>query len=159
VLAELVDYHISRDPAYHDFIYERSADHLADHLRSLCRRMQIDPAAVALLVGGGGLPAHIRAYEAPAMRAVWGAEAGPRYTNVKAHVGDTLSASPLLSLLTGACSLHRHKLIGTRYDPAQLGLPQAATTHTTDHRFGADDYAFVNSLHVGGNTVTMALHA
>jgi 3-oxoacyl-[acyl-carrier-protein] synthase II len=157
VLAKLVDYHISRDTAYRDFIYERSAENLTDHLLTLCRQTGIRPAEVALLVGAGGLPAHIRDYEAPAIRAVWGSDPAPRYTNVKAHVGETLSASPLLSLLTGALCLHRHKVTGTRYDPARLGLPDEATTDTIDHAFADTDYAFVNSLHVGGNTVTMAL--
>ena len=159
VLAELVDYHISRDTFYQDFIYERRADDLTDHLRTLCEQTGIHPDEVALLVGGGGLPNHIRQYETPAIRSVWGTGKSPRYTNVKAHTGETFSASPLLSLLTGALCLHHHKVTGTLYDPVQMGLSDMATTDTIDHAFSPDDYAFVNSLHVGGNTVTMALRS
>lgn len=159
VLAELIDYHISRDTCYQDFIYERRADDLTDHLRTLCAQTGIRPNEVALLVGGGGLPNHIRNYETPAIRSVWGTDRTPRYTNVKAHTGETFSASPLLSLLTGALCLHHHKVTGTLYDPAQMGLADTATTDTIDYAFSPDDYAFVNSLHVGGNTVTMALRA
>ena len=91
------------------------------------------------------------------MKTLWPAEALPRYTNVKAHTGETLSASPMLSLLTGALCLFHHKVAGTLYDPAQFGLTGSASTHTADHHFAPTDYALVNSLHVGGNTVTMAL--
>lgn len=158
ILAELVDYQISRDTAYQDFIYERSASDLVEHVQDLCEQAQIDPAAVALVVGGGGLPKHIRTYETSAMKTLWPTkEALPRYTNVKAHTGETLSASPMLSLLTGALCLFHNKVVGTLYDPEQLGLAGAASAHTADYNFSPSDYALVNSLHVGGNTVTMAL--
>ena len=157
ILAELVDYHISRDTAYQDFIYERTATDLAEHLHDLCEQTGIAPEAVALVVGGGGLPKHIRAYETAAIQTVWPTEALPRYTNVKAHTGEAFSASPILSLLTGALCLHHHKVAGTLYDPAQLGLAGSASASTVDHQFAPTDHAFINSLHTGGNTVTMAL--
>lgn len=159
ILAELVDYQVSHDEAYHDFIAQRSAESLTDHWRSLCQRTGIRPDEVALLVGGGGLPAHIRAYETPAIRDFWHDAPVPRYTNVKAHTGETFSASPLLSLLAGALCLHEHKVIGTLYNPDQLGLADVATTHTIDYPFSPGQYAFVNSIHMGGNTVTLALRA
>ena len=159
ILAELVDYHISHDPAYEDFINQRSSESLVNHWNNLFQQTGIRPDEVALLVGGGGLPVHIRGYETPAIRSVWGEEQTPRYTNVKAHTGETFSASPVLSLLTGALCLHEQKVIGTLYDPDQLGLSDAATAHTIDHAFTPGQYAFVNSIHMGGNTVTLAIRA
>ena len=159
ILAELIDYQISHDDAYQDFIAQRSARSLVDHWHSLCQRTGIRPEEVALLVGGGGLPAHIRGYETPAIREFWDESQTPLYTNVKAHTGETFSASPLLSLLTGALCLHENKVIGTLYDPDQLGLPDVASNKTIDHTFTAGQYAFVNSIHMGGNTVTLALRA
>lgn len=157
VLAEVLDYQVSVDMAYRDFIYERSAGDLSDHLTEFCRHSRIDPAGVELFVGGGGLPWHIRAYEAPALRGFWAGHTVPAYVNIKGRTGETFSASPIMSLLAGALCLRDDVLVGSGYDPAQTGLPESAPVHSTDRVFTSGATAFVHSLHVGGNAVTLAI--
>jgi 3-oxoacyl-[acyl-carrier-protein] synthase II len=157
VLAEVLDYQVSGDSAYRDFIYERSADDLLDHLTEFCQNSQIDPASVNLFVGGGGLPWHIRNYEAPALYNLWTNDSLPAYVNIKGRTGETFSGSPVMSLLTGALCLRDNVVVGSGYTPVQTGLPTAAPEYTIDHTFAAGSTAFVHSLHVGGNAVTIAL--
>ncbi|QHV96217.1 beta-ketoacyl synthase N-terminal-like domain-containing protein [Spirosoma endbachense] len=157
VLAEIVNYQVSGDTSYRDFIYERSADDLLDHLTEFCQNSQIDPSGVDLFVGGGGLPWHIRDYETPAIQDLWADSSLPAYANIKGQTGETFSASPIMSLLAGALCLRDNVVIGTGYEPAQVGLPTVAPKRTTDRVFGAGATAFVHSLHVGGNAVTLAI--
>ncbi len=157
VLAEVLDYQISGDSAYRDFIYERSADDLMEHLTEFSQNSQIDPANVGLFVGGGGLPWHIRGYEAPVLRDLWKDEALPAYVNIKGRTGETFSGSPTMSLLAGALCLRDNVVVGSGYLPEQTGLAPVAPTDTQPHPFAAGSTAFVHSLHVGGNAVTVAL--
>lgn len=157
VLAEIVNYQVSGDTSYRDFIYERSADDLVDHLTEFCQYSQIDPSRVELFMGGGGLPWHIRNYEAPAIHDLWADSSLPAYANIKGHTGETFSASPIMSLLAGALCLRDNVVVGSGYDPAQTGLPTVAPEHTIDRAFRSGTTAFIHSLHVGGNAVTLAI--
>lgn len=157
VYAEMVDYHISGDGSYNDFIYERDPDHLTDHLRDFCDRLPALREAVRLVVGGAGLPWHIRDYEAPALKTLWGQDEAPAYTTIKGRTGETFSASPIMSLLAGALCLKNDTVVGTGYDSGQTGLGDQAPTYTRPQTFGPGAYALVNSVHLGGNTVTIAI--
>jgi 3-oxoacyl-[acyl-carrier-protein] synthase II len=112
---------------------------------------------VKLLVGGAGLPWNVRTYEKPAIDTLWQTEEKPFYTTIKGKTGETFSASPVLSLITGALCMKHNKIIGTGYDPLQTGLGNLAPQSALNHAFETGDITFVNSIHMGGNTVTVAL--
>ena len=159
IYAELVDYAVTCDDAYVDFLYERNPNDLEATLRDVLERSQIEPEAVGLVVGGACMPWHIRDFEAPVIRRVWG-DAPVQYTTIKSKVGETFSASPLLSLVTGALSLHHGQVPGTGYSASALGLSDndtfVAEPGCTPYN-ATKPYAIVNSLHAGGNTVSVLL--
>ncbi|MEY4538804.1 MAG: hypothetical protein RLZZ306_561 [Bacteroidota bacterium] len=157
IYAEMLDYHVSGDDAYHDFIYERSSSSLTQHLEDFRDNRNINFDQVSLVVGAAGMPWNVREYEAPAINEVWKNSTKPFYTTVKGFVGEGLSASPITSLITAAMCLKNDTIIGSSYNPQQTGLGGSAPKSAISYDFEEEDIVLVNSIHMGGNTVTVAL--
>jgi 3-oxoacyl-[acyl-carrier-protein] synthase II len=157
IYAQMLDYHVSGDEAYQDFIYDRSADSLKQHLVDFSESRQIDLEQVSLIVGASGMPWNVREYEAPVINDLWKNSTKPFYTTVKGAVGEGFSSSPITSLITGALCLQNDTVVGSGYNPQQVGLNGAAPKLAVSYSFEDDDIALVNSIHMGGNTVTVAL--
>jgi 3-oxoacyl-[acyl-carrier-protein] synthase II len=159
IYAELIDYAITCDDAYVDFLYERNPDDLEASMRDVLDRTNVAPAEVGLVVGGGCMPWHIRDFELPVVRKLWGDEP-VQYTTVKSKAGETFSASPMLSLLSGVLSLYHKQVPGTGYAPHRLGLTDTDPVQARQSATPYNDrkpYAMVNSLHAGGNTVSVLI--
>jgi 3-oxoacyl-[acyl-carrier-protein] synthase II len=157
IYAQMLDYHVSGDDAYNDFLYERSTDSLKQHLEDFRDDRNIDFDQVSLMVGASGMPWNVREYEAPAINAIWKNSTKPSYTTVKGLVGEGFSSSPITSLITAALCLQNDTIIGSGYNPQQVGLGGSAPKLAISYNFEDDDIALVNSIHMGGNTVTVAL--
>ncbi|MFC0186368.1 3-oxoacyl-(acyl-carrier-protein) synthase [Pseudarcicella hirudinis] len=158
IYAELVDYTVIGDTSYDDFLYQRSNEDLDYSMTSLLERTEIDKENVGLVVGGACLPWHIRDFEASVIKNIW-KDSSVYYTTVKGKTGETFSSSPIISLLTGAMCLSENAVTGTGYSPEVLkGIAENIhIPETTLHHDSQKPYALVNSLHKGGNTVSIML--
>ena len=153
----MIDYHVSGDEAYKDFLYERSTSSLKHHLEDFRESRNINFDQVSLVVGASGMPWNVREYEAPVINEIWENSTKPFYTTVKGVVGEGFSSSPITSLITAALCLQNDTIVGSGYNPQQVGLGGSAPKLAISYNFEEEDIALVNSIHMGGNTVTVAL--
>jgi 3-oxoacyl-[acyl-carrier-protein] synthase II len=156
IYAEMVDYYITGDESYVDYLYQRSAVSMTQHLENFCKINAFHTEDIKLIVGASCLPWNIREYEKPAIESLWGNNK-PKYTTIKGKTGETFSGSHMMALLTGALCMQNNKVAGTGYDSVQTGLEGFAPKDTIDYDFEEGSLAFVNTIHYGGNTVTIAL--
>lgn len=157
IYAQMLDYHISGEEVHQDFIYDLSSNSLNEHLLDFSKDRNINLQKVSLMVGASGMPWDICQYETPVINQLWENDAKPYYTNVKGLVGEGFSSSPITSLITGALCLQNDVIVGSGYDSQQVGLGEFAPQITVEHTFNSNDIALVNSVHMGGNLVTVAL--